>query len=154
MIMSRVPAPAPYTHSPMAAAVASLSTTTGTSNLPRRRSRRGTSVSGRLTDSTMRPAAKSTMEATPTPMPSTRPEPCSRSAMQASMPRTRGLGRAHVGEHGEPVHDLRRLHLAGRARVRTGQAPAHQRGGHFGAADVDSDDEAFRGHGAPELTMV
>ena len=92
MIMSLVPAPAPYTHSPMPAAVASLSIATGTSNLVWSRSRSGTSASGRLTDSTMRPAAKSTMEATPIPMPSTLPEPCSRSAMHDSTPATQASG--------------------------------------------------------------
>ena len=70
----------------MVAAVASLSITTGTPNRRCSRSRRGTSTSGRFTDSTTCPAAKSTMDATPTPMPSTRPEPCSRSAMQVTMP--------------------------------------------------------------------
>ena len=81
-------------------------------------------------------------------------EPCSRSARQASTPRRQASAEVGVGERGEPVDDLRRLHLGARARAGLGQTPAHECRGDLGAADVDADDGAFRGHDVPQLTMV
>ena len=64
------------------------------------------------------------------------------------------LRRTGVGERDEPVEDLGRLHLGARARSRRGQTTTHKGRGHLGAADVDADDGALRGHDVPELTMV
>ena len=151
MSMSLVPTPAPKACSPMAAAVASLSTTTGTPKRRSRRSRSGTSVSGRLTDSTTRPPAKSTMEATPTPMPSTAGAvlrgPRGRRRCRAGRPRPSSTSVSVVNRSS----DLRRLHLGARARSGRGGPPAHERGGHLGAADVDADDDALGSHDVPSL---
>ena len=69
--MSLTPMPAPKVCSPIAAAVASLSIATGRPKRSATRSRSGTSLSGRLTDSTTFPCTKSTIDGVPMPMPST-----------------------------------------------------------------------------------
>ena len=58
MSISLVPAPAPKTCSPIVAAVASLSITAGRPKRSASRSRRGTSRSGRFTDSTIAPGGE------------------------------------------------------------------------------------------------
>ena len=70
------------------------------------------------------------------------------------MPRRQASAEVWSVERREPVEDLRRLHLGARAGAGLGQTSADKRCGDFGAADVDADDGALRGHSAPQLTMV
>ena len=120
----------------------------------RRRSRSGTSVSGRLTDSTTRPRGEVDHR---------------RDAHADALHRARAvlevgdagldaaqarLGRAASVSVVNRSQDLAASPPRRASALRARAAATHERRGHLGAADVDADDGALRGHDVPELTMV
>ena len=102
--MSLTPTPAPKVCSPIAAAVASLSIATGRPKRSATSSRSGTSLSGRLTDSTTFPWTKSTIDGVPMPMPSTAAPSTTSASRLSSSSRQAASDLVSVGAKGALQH--------------------------------------------------